>query len=357
MGDRWSAVTTEATTLEFQFLKNQQAYDALSVRQVTIHASYDDAVNNTGIIQTITAAEITKIDTGRYQYVVNVISTEGSYFDKIFLTPSAANPSEMSFINTWDITEYVGQTDVQISDAYIQQIKKVLAYPSADNLLLTDAQIKTLIVKPELDRFFIKFPIKVTQEYFLSPNAETSIAFPDVLTFGVTDVRVVGKDKINATGTGFWDLVAFNQIGLNTRYSGMYGVKGYNPSFLRQMNIQKRFEIATQTNLGTVSSRMDFPNRTMYVYSNLPGRINITWAKYSNNFEDVCLERKWDVITLAQAGLLDHMADTAGMVENGSEVNIASSDLRARASELRASIIDVWKEIPDPIVLRMSSQV
>lgn len=357
MGDRWSAITTEATTLEFQFLKNKQPYDALSVRQVTLHATYDDAVNNTGVIQTITASEIIKLDTGRYQYVANVISTEGSYFDKIFLTASLANPSELSFINTWDVTEYTDETGVQITGAYLQQVKKVLAYPSADNLLLTDAQIRSLIVKPELDRYFIKFPIKVTQEYFLSPNAETSIAFPDVLTFGVTDVRVVGKDRINAAGSGFWDLVAFSQMGLNTRYSGMYGVRGYNPSFLRQMNIQKRFEIATQSNLGTVSSRMDFPNRTLYVYSNLPGRINVTWAKNSNNFDDVSLERKWDVITLAQAGLLDHMADTAGMVENGSEVNIASSDLRARASELRTSITDIWKEIPDPIVLRMSSQI
>jgi len=356
MGDRWSASTTEATTLEFQFLKNGSPFDALSVRQVTIHDSYDNAVANTGIIQTITAAEITKIDTGRYQYEANIIATEGTYFDKIFVTPYTG-AVEISFINTWDVTDYSSQTDVQITDSDMQQIKKVIAYPAADNLLLTDTQIRSLIIRPELDRYFIKFPIKVSQEYSINTNAETSIAFPDVQTFGVTDVKVVGKDKINSTGTGFWDLVAFNQIGLNTRYSGMYGVKGYNPSFMRQMNIQKRFEIATQSNLGTVASRIDFPNKILYVYSNLPGKINVTWAKKSNNFDDILFERKWDVISLAQAGILDHMADTAGMVENGSEVNIAVADLKARAAELRSNILDMWKEIPDTMVLRMSSQV
>jgi hypothetical protein len=353
MGDRYTAINTETTTLEFQFLRNGANFDAYVVSKVTIHATYDDALDDANIIETIGAGTITRIALGKYQYTAAIIATGGIYYDKIFLTP-VVGAIERSYINSFNVEDELSGTDAQITTSDLQQIKKVIAYPIADDLLLTDEQIKSLILKPELDRYFRKFPIKTINEYQVSLNSETPIPFPNIGTYGVVNARLVGKDKMTATGTSFWDLVAYNALGLNTRHSGMYGVRGFNPNALRQMTIQKRAEIATLTNMGTIALRVDQANRILYAYSSIPGRVNVVWASASNDFSKVSFEYKWDVIQLCQAGILDHLADASSMLENASEVNINADALRARANELRTAILDEWKAIPDVVVIRMN---
>ena len=88
MSERYSASTLTTTTLEFQFLRGGDAYDAYSVDSVSIYSSYADAQSESSPIQTITSSSITRVSTGLYQYEVAIISTAGTYFDKIFITPA-----------------------------------------------------------------------------------------------------------------------------------------------------------------------------------------------------------------------------------------------------------------------------
>ena len=102
MGNRYTANTIETTTLDFVLTKNGVSLDAHEINEVTIHATYEDAIANTNIIQTISSGSITHTSTGLYEYTAAIITTAGIKYDKIFLTPEDGG-TEISFINTFNL--------------------------------------------------------------------------------------------------------------------------------------------------------------------------------------------------------------------------------------------------------------
>jgi hypothetical protein len=104
MGTRTTANVSEKTTLEFQFLHNGEPYDAYEITKVTIHGSEADAIADTGIYQTIPSYSITRKGVGLYEYIVDELTVEGIYYDKIFVTP-ADDISTIFFINEFYVEE------------------------------------------------------------------------------------------------------------------------------------------------------------------------------------------------------------------------------------------------------------
>jgi hypothetical protein len=98
MGTRYAADILTPTTLSFIFLKGRVAYDAYSVDSVTIHDSYEDALADDNIIETITTIDHTVI--GTYVYEAEVLDTPGTYFDKVFVTPTSTG-DQISFIGSF----------------------------------------------------------------------------------------------------------------------------------------------------------------------------------------------------------------------------------------------------------------
>jgi hypothetical protein len=244
--------------------------------------------------------------------------------------------------------------EVYIDDEYMEEIKSVLAFPSVTNVILTDAQIQTLCVWPAMRDYFIKFPVRDQREYSITSGSETYYDFPDFETFGVSDVRVVDKDSATSgSSSSFWDLWAHQQRSQHSKYSGQYGIRGYNPNSLRQYNSLRRNEMATESNKGTVKYRLDEGNRRVYVYTSIGGKLNITWAKWSDDFDFVKFAYQHDVIKLAQSNLLAHFANTTDIVDAGGDVTINYSEIRSQADELRTSVMERWEAIPDVVAIRM----
>jgi hypothetical protein len=243
---------------------------------------------------------------------------------------------------------------VSIDSKYLMLIKRIIAAPMIDVLLLEDDQIKDLIIFPVLQKYFAKFPLKEEQE--LSINGELKIPFPDEFTFGVLDCRVVDIGLLPGSGTSFWDLVMFQNttsMGSSMKGTGAYGVNGYNPSGLLYQRDIERQKFKSQQNLyTTIKSRVDYENKQLIVYSSITGALNITWAKYSNNFDSVMYERRDDVIKLCQAELLDHLVDAASILsDSGLEVNINIDALRTRSEDLKNKVEEKWMQIQDIIFL------
>ena len=73
----------------------------------------------------------------------------------------------------------------------------------------------------------------------------------------------------------------------------------------------------------------------------------------SNSFDnDVLYTRKLDVVQLAQANLLDHLADISGMiVDSALDTQINVTDIRTRATDLREKITTKWNDIPDILMI------
>ena len=103
MGNRLNANTEETTTLGFQYRRNNVLVAPYAVTKVTIHHSLSDATGNLNIISTITSTGIIAVYTGCYSYVVPIIATAGTYYDKIFITPKVG-VAQVTYINTFTIT-------------------------------------------------------------------------------------------------------------------------------------------------------------------------------------------------------------------------------------------------------------
>jgi hypothetical protein len=240
---------------------------------------------------------------------------------------------------------------VSISNDWLIQIKKVLAYPKKENIILSDDEIKQFAVFPAMTQYFIKFPVKETIE--LQSSDLLTIPFPDTYTYGLVDCRVVDVGTIGGTGSSFWDIIAYQRMGVSGNMKS-YGKRGFNPNALYQQRINQQYAMKSQMNLlATIKFNVDYPNRQVIVYSSTTGKVNITWAKYSTDFEDILFQRKFDVIQLAQANLLDHFADTFGIISDGSlDVNFNIESIRTRATALRTEITDKWMSFPTVIMLK-----
>lgn len=244
---------------------------------------------------------------------------------------------------------------ITISDTYLNEIKKPLAYPTVAKVILTDDQIKDLCVAPALREYFTKFPKKEVYSQSIVYSDPVEIDFPDDYTFGVVDMRIVDKLSNDSANTGnFWELASFNKYGLSSKKE-MYGIEGYNPNSLRQQKItEMQAERALRDNVEAIKLKVDVDNRIVIAHTNQSAVLLIEWAKYSDDFSDVKFQRINDVIKLSSAYLLEHLADTTGMVNNTSlDVEVNSDALQSKASEYRSEIKEKWDQFPDIILMNI----
>jgi len=239
-----------------------------------------------------------------------------------------------------------------ISDYWLNHVKKAIAYPSVDNIILTDDEIKSYCIYPALREYFTKFPIRSTTEHQISTSTDTDVDFPDNDTFGVIDVRIVGKTYLDGGGSSFWDLVAHNQRGIFPQRGGAYGVSRYNPGGRAQAVELSILAANSVANLATTHIRVEEENNKVVIFATSSGKANVTWAKMSEDFEDVRFVYKMDVIRLSQAYVKEQLADTAGLINTNLEVDIDSDTLRSEAKELREEIKEKWDSYPDIIIIR-----
>jgi hypothetical protein len=294
-------------------------------------------------------------DTGIYTATYDVESTaEISDYYKIVwnitLHSIVVDNAEEYFRVVPATSEY---TNITINSGWLNQVKKVTAYPKLANFSLTDDEIKEYAVFPAMTRYFIKFPLKSKVEYAANSDSSLTVEFPDDYTFGLLDCRVVNSGMIGGTGNSFWDIVAFQQYGVAGNAT-IYNKRGYNPNQLYQQRYDARYALKSQINaLATNKFNINVEDRKVIIYTSTTGMINLTWAKYSNSFEDIRYQRKFDVIQLAQAELLDHMADIFGLITDGTlDVDINVADIRTRAKELREEILEKWNNFPNMILLK-----
>jgi hypothetical protein len=98
---------------------------------------------------------------------------------------------------------------------------------------------------------------------------------------------------------------------------------------------------------------VNYELRQLEVYASSACDLLISWAKFSYDFANVKHTYQFDVVKLAQAHLLYHLADTGGMVTDSAlEKQIAVDSLRARAEGLMTEVKEKWEAIPDVILIR-----
>lgn len=246
---------------------------------------------------------------------------------------------------------------IQIDDFFLGLIKSVLAYPAVpEELHLEDDEIKQFCLFPALEVYFNKFPLLSYTELDQA-SVEQKIAFPDDDTYGVRHASITGKagyGRKQGSSTDFWQVVRYNRqfIGNRKFIQGKNG-RFFNPEGLRFNYIMEQNLIDSLINQGeTFKYVVDYVNRQLISMSSVNARISIAWAKRSDDFSQVKQTQRMNVIKLAQAYLLRHLAYLGSMmIDSTSEKQINVDALQSNAERLENSVIEFWDSIPDTIVL------
>jgi hypothetical protein len=282
----------------------------------------------------------------KYNSVAGDLNQLGVYTsDTELVFPTWQGSADPTIFTVWDKSEII-----KIHEKYLEEIKDLTAFPIVDNIILTDNQIREVCVRPALRDYFTKFPIKVPEEQNIS-GAEIVVDFPDEYTYGVVDVRILASGSSSGSGSSWFELLRWQNIG-GGKSSNKYGIPGYNPGHIMQANLDSMQAHQSMINqYTTLKYRVEPHNKKVYAYTNGSGKLNITWAKYSNEFNAVEYSKINDVIKLCRANLLLHLGMASNMIEDGSEIDVNSDLLIDTAKEIREEVFEKWEQYPDIIVL------
>lgn len=237
--------------------------------------------------------------------------------------------------------------DVLIDNSYYNRILRITGFPIVTKLEISEEDIKNLCIAPALEEYFIWFPIKVVTSY--NATTEFSIAFPDDNTYGIVDARVNLSGYRNVEGVSN-PLVAELLYNSSSRI-GKYGTP-YDYDF-KQARISAQMEQQATVNLiGTKKIRVDEVNRVVTGYTNVGGELIITWAKFSNDFDDVSFRRRREVIKLCQANVLEYIGMLRGQISDDTGTEFNYDMLLDKADTFREDVMTKWGEMTKPVVIR-----
>lgn len=256
------------------------------------------------------------------------------------------------------------QHNVIISDEYFNEILSSIGYPLADltdlgefapqngqpvSAQIVKSNIIDLVIFPAMRSYYKWFPIPYIQEF--SVGEGFTIDFPDPEVFTVLDVR------LNTAGFGARDTVnpfvnnsIYRAVNSTSSYGGaMWGTK-YDYG-MKQARIYDRMERASFIDMNkAVRFDVDDQNRTLKGYSNITGKIVITWGKMSENFGKIPYNRIDEVVQLSKANLLDHIGTVRGMQNSTLPNSFNYQLLLDKAKTLRTEVIDKWKNFTKVVI-------
>lgn len=236
-----------------------------------------------------------------------------------------------------------------ISEREYIEIISELGYPAVreEDLEFPRDHIRENFIFPALREFFIWFPKTQVESVFVS--SEFSIDFPDEFTYGIADARintsVSGEGK---TGSPFIDSLMIRQATGGVR---AYGTP-YDYGIAESKFLERAYSKASMNTMRVKRLDVDTVNKKLNGFTNINGELIITWAKYSENFDDVPFTRKSDVINLAKSQVLRGFASLRGQLSSDVGVEFNTSDMIARADELEGKVMDKWKAISKVTIIR-----
>jgi len=236
-----------------------------------------------------------------------------------------------------------------ISDQSYNEILMELGYPfvKEEELEFPKETIINMMIWPALQQYYMYFPLQVQQQ--ISTSGSFELPFPDEETFGITDARInntfIGSGAL--TTNPFLNSLLVNRQASSSRYGSPYG---YN---LEQAKTYERYE--RQSILEDIRSfkiHVDENNRKVTGYTNVAGRLSITWAKYDYNFEAIPFKWKRDVLKLSKSYVLRAFGNLRAQLKQEDPDGFDYQNFLDRADNYNLEVMDRWEGISKVVVLR-----
>jgi len=243
-----------------------------------------------------------------------------------------------------------------IPDEIFKRVLKSMGYPivrieDLSNGLMTEQEFKDVVLFDALHEYFSWFPIEDKQEYSVTTTFD--IDFPSEDVYDVVDYRLVtyGNSYAGRTGSPFLDAVQINSGSSSFAGRGMYGTP-YNYG----MNIAYSYErMARQSVIDrnrVVQAKINYRDRKITGYTNVSGKLNITWAKTSEDFSDVLYQHQTDVIELMKAETFLYFGNLRNQIAGTTDADLDGSDLVSQGTEMKTAVLEKFKSKPKIVVMR-----
>lgn len=238
-----------------------------------------------------------------------------------------------------------------ISDADYDRIITVIGYPitSVSDLGLTDDQVKSLLILPVLtDVFSVYFPVSEDNQYTISSSF--SIDFPSAETFGVTDARLNTYPYSGAVKVAN---PLINQLNIKSGGTGrrMWGTENdYGYSVVGSMERAERASMA-QSYKG-FHVKVNQTDRVLEGYTNIYGALSVTWASYTEDFNDVPHRFHMDMIRRAQAEVLRYCGRLRSQGVSDLPETLQGRELEDEADKIIEEVEGKWQKYSKVAILR-----
>ncbi len=240
-----------------------------------------------------------------------------------------------------------------IEETDYKQILTALGYPilQETDFGIVEENIKDLFILHVLKNIYFKwFPLKEEDTYAISTNF--SIDFPDSNTFGIVDARLV---RLSNRGSIRSNNPLINEANIKIRAQSGYANKwdtGNDYGFAQVENIERSYQTSLAAYNKAVKKWVDYETNQLKGYSNISGDLSVTWAKYSENFNDVPHKFKNDVIKLSQSYLLEYFGRLRNQGTADLPTELTGDDFIDKAETLKDEVMEKFKQYTKSVVLR-----
>jgi hypothetical protein len=240
--------------------------------------------------------------------------------------------------------------NIIIDQKYIDEIMSIIGYPiiTLESIEYSSDNLEKLVLIPAIRQYYKWFPKTAKTSIFVSGSFE--VDFPTSDTFDVVDIRFNSSSFQSDQRP-----VGNALIDSRNYYRSNYRRYGTKPDY----NLRDGVIAETTTNQSmisfwqTVKHNVNYNDHKVEGYVNTPGHINITWAKFSENFADIPLRRLDEVLELCQAYLLEKLTMIRGQMISGLPTDFNYTLFEDKATEMRGRVLDNWKSQTKVSILRV----
>lgn len=243
--------------------------------------------------------------------------------------------------------------DIILPDDIFNQMITCMGYPfiKEEDLEINFDDIKKNIISQAFHTYFIWYPLTSDPDNRDVTGAFT-INFPQDNVFSVVDVR------INTARLGYGP---YGNALVDERFirnSGTYGFGGKygtsNDYGFTAANITNRFEKQSVLEVNKAFRwHVNEQRRVVTGFTNTLSTLSISWASWSNDWNNIGYSQQRDVIKLSQAYILRFFGELRTM-DNipDAPIELNGQILIDRADKLEEDVLTKWKNRASPIIMR-----
>lgn len=262
--------------------------------------------------------------------------------------------------------KYMNYIDnILVSDQFINEIKKVIGYPVVNeefSTIVSDDDIKSLIIGPTLETFYTYFPIKQSLEISVSGGELLSEIECPQTTLGLVRAQFVSQSSTiqgNLMQTGsFYGNPFFSASQVLSQGSsafsagsGRFGTS-FKYSFETSTYQRKFYTESIEGSNKAYRIHYNENNNTLEVKSSIAGIFYIELALWSNDTDLIPMRRRQNVIKYAQGLLLQHFAGILKMTEADLPSSLDADFLNEKGNTLLEEVLTYWREASTFQVMR-----